>query len=201
MFENLESTKFEGLGLVSKFASNWLTADGSPAEMNSLAEDSPLLREVLLIIRGDHPTFQYIVNGNIAPPNSRFHSVKSHKPMDSFIWSRSRVQLVNAVDYWGESGVTRKRIRDWCPENGANACLAGFLLKRQGLIPREWGHNTDLRFIFPNTTYEHEDGSLFVASLQKGTVRHPRTDMTRWEIEFLRKNDGINPSDMLVTIV
>lgn len=160
-YTKLEYTKFDGVGVTNKLCLAWVNAEGTPADMNALAENPLLLKDVLAIIRGTHDSYEYLIDADAEPriPWGREGKILHHLKMGMQRWSKSSVRL---IDVWKEYGAARLRsgvpilraIEDIEAEKltSLNACFLEFLDRHPGVIPKEWRKYR--RILFLNSRFE-----------------------------------------------
>lgn len=158
MSASLDHSKFSVVGLVHKLCLAWLKAEGLPADMNTLAEDPLVLKDVIAIIRGEHTGYVYKIDCD-ANPRIPWEpgAIMSHRKMGTLTWSKTLVALINVAEEFGraqlKSGLSLKTMVE-STENSeihANACILDFLERHPGLRPKEW--NKYDRIFFLNTKY------------------------------------------------
>lgn len=152
--------RFDGVGLVHKFCQAWLKAEGLPADMNSLAEDPMLLKDFIAIIRGQHESYEYLIDTDARPRIPwGSGSLVRHTCLGTLRWNESLVRLIGVGTEYGASrlrnGVTIDQAsRDVEAEKhiSLNASVLEFLDRHPGVIPEGW--DVYKRIFFFNSIFE-----------------------------------------------
>ena len=150
------------VGVAHKFCSAWGKAGGIPAELNLLAQNKDLMREVLERFRDK----DYIINGNadaVLPARymNGFRKVETHKKNGIIRWNPRQIDFLVDPRQNESEGVSRTvLLQEMLKAPVLNANFLDFLLMRPHLIPESWKKDVrgrTLTTVFWGTLYQCPD--------------------------------------------